>query len=94
LLSGHVASNDEPGVILAPPFTTLTPEDWMSSNAPDPTRAETGTQGISELLEQVQVLAAKVERLPHGAAKESLRASLSELQAIADGLKSDDESTA
>ena len=41
----------------------------MSSNAPDPTRAESGTQEISELLEQVQVLAAKVERLQDGAAK-------------------------
>jgi hypothetical protein len=66
----------------------------MSSNGSDLTRAETGTQGISELLEQVQVLASKVERLQDGAAKESLRASLSELQAIADGMKSDAESTA
>ena len=65
----------------------------MLSNAPDPTRAESRTQEMSELLEQVQVLAAKVERLQDGAHKESLRASLSELQAIADEMKSEAEST-
>jgi hypothetical protein len=60
----------------------------MSSKAPDPTSAESETQDISELLEQVQVLAAKVERLRDGAVKEALRTSLSELKAIADEMKS------
>jgi hypothetical protein len=60
----------------------------MSSKAPDPTSAESETQDISELLEQVQVLAAKVERLRDGAVKVALRTSLSELKAIADEMKS------
>ena len=66
----------------------------MSTNAPDPTRAENETQDLSKLLEQVQVLAAKVEGLQDGAVKESLRASLCELQAIADEMKPNTESTA
>jgi hypothetical protein len=66
----------------------------MPSKAPGAARADTGTQDLSKLLEQVQVLAAKVEGLQDGAVKESLRASLCELQAIADEMKPQGESTA
>jgi hypothetical protein len=84
----RVKAGDDSGTIIA----CFSREDRMSSQAPDPLRAEPGTERVSELLEQVQLLTAKVEGLQDGAVKESLRASLSELQAIADEMKSDSES--
>jgi hypothetical protein len=74
--------NDNPGIT----STVSTPEDCMTSKAPEALDAEPKTEEIKDLLGQAQALAKRVEAMPEGARKERLRATLSELQVIADQL--------
>ena len=62
----------------------------MTSESPESADAEVGTSEIKDLLSQAGALADRVAKLRDGPRKEQLKDALSELQAIADQLKSDD----
>jgi hypothetical protein len=62
----------------------------MPSESPESADAEVGTGDIKDLFKEAGALAERVAKLRDGPRKEQLKAALSELQAIADQLKSED----
>jgi hypothetical protein len=80
-----------PARILASPYVRVpTRRFCMPSESPESADAEVGTGDIKDLLKEAGALAERVAKLRDGPRKEQLKAALSELQAIADQLKSED----